>query len=246
MRSTSDLEHSGSPCPGSWTPLACPQGVPPPQCLENVPQVILADYTSGALVATLPDNGIMIDGASHVYLGFPAYGVGSADWWLGHNASWWLEHPIGGFNMQLSFSSLPPATSAYTTRLSLRFAVGSDSDVPFGQSNGRDAAKMAGTRRLLGLANDTLAEFRQRIPNTVHWPDRRPIGCLFFDDCGAGCHCNNSSPADCPNPRGWAGPAVAGLVVNTTNPAGVAAFQEKVLAYVTDEVDRPYPKPFVQ
>ena len=180
----------------------------------------------------------MIDGAPHVYLGFPVYGVEPADWWLGHNASWWLKHPVGGFNLQLSFSSLPPntAATAYSTRLSLRFAVGSDATVPFDRSDGRDAAEMAGTRRLLGLANDSLSEFRRRVPNTVNWPDRRPIGCLFFDNCGAGCHCNSTSPADCPNPRGWSASFGNGTAVNTTNPAGVAIFQQKVLDYVTAEV----------
>ena len=77
----------------------------------------------------------------------------------------------------------------HTQRLSLRFAAGSHS------MDGQDIATDTGTRRLLGLANDTLAEFRKRVPNTVNWTNRGPIGAFYFDNCGARCNCNTTLPA---------------------------------------------------
>lgn len=217
MRSTTDVEHYASPCWGSWTPLPCPLGVAPPQCTPTTPQIILADYGAGAMLATLPSNG-QIDGAAHVVLGFP----------LDQNPS---SPAYGGFNLQLNFTALPAGVDAHTQLLSLRFAPGSES------SDGQDWATTAGTRALLGLANDTLAEFRQRVPSTVNWPQRGPIGALFFDDCGAGCHCNTTLPADCPNPRGWNANFGGPGGVNTTNAAGRAIFREKLLAFVNQSVD---------
>ena len=180
MRSTTDIEHYASPCWGSWIPLPSPHGVAPPQCTPTMPQLILADWTSGAMVATLPQNG-QIDGEAHVLLGFP----------LDKNPQ---SVYYGGFRVQLNFTQLKPAATAHTQRLSLRFAAGSHS------MDGQDIATDTGTRRLLGLANDTLAEFRKRVPNTVNWTNRGPIGAFYFDNCGASCNCNTTLPADCPNP----------------------------------------------
>lgn len=217
MHSTTDIEHYVSPCWGSWTPLPCPLGVAPPQCTPTTPQIILADYGSGAMLATLPANG-QIHSAAHVVLGFT----------LDQDPS---SLAYGGFNLQLNFTALPPASNAHTQLLSLRFAPGSDS------SEGQDWATTGGSRRLLGLANDTLQEFRQRVPSTVNWPQRGPIGALFFDNCGAGCNCNTTLPADCPNPRGWNANFGGAGGVNTTNAAGRAIFREKLLAFVNQSVD---------
>ena len=43
-------------------------------------------------------------------------------------------------------------------------------------------------------------DWRTKVPITLKWPDRGPIGGLFPSNYPG---CKSSSPASCPNPRGW-------------------------------------------
>ncbi len=86
-----------------------------------------------------------------------------------------------GFRLEI-FADVAAGKTVSGT-LSLRFAPPAASS----ESNDRSAA-------LLGMANDTLADWRAKVPNTVNWPDRGPIGGLFPSDY------NGQEPK---NPRGW-------------------------------------------
>jgi hypothetical protein len=73
------------------------------------------------------------------------------------------------------------------------------------------------------LAGDVYQRFAAAFPQTLKWTDRRPIAQLFLAS-------QNGTYAT--NPRCWFGDSS----VDTTTAAGIAAFQERVLAYAQQAV----------
>ena len=73
------------------------------------------------------------------------------------------------------------------------------------------------------LAGDVYQSFAKAYPSTVKWTDRRPIASLFLTSY-------NGTYAK--NPRRWFGDGA----VDVTSPAGVAAFQQRLLKYADDSV----------
>lgn len=85
----------------------------------------------------------------------------------------------------------------------------------FGPSGSSEAA----------LAGDVLARFALAYPQTLHWPDHRAIGTLHLAASETNLH-------SATNPRGW----FADPSVDVTTPAGIAAFQKRMLAYADTSV----------
>ena len=75
----------------------------------------------------------------------------------------------------------------------------------------------------LDLAGDIYQKFAATYPQTLNWPDRRPIAELFL---------TNYNGTYAKNPRRWFGDPN----VDITTPAGLAAFQQRVLAYADNAV----------
>jgi hypothetical protein len=73
------------------------------------------------------------------------------------------------------------------------------------------------------LASDVYRTFAEAFPATLSWTDRRPIGQLVLATSVAG------YPT---NPRGW----LLDSTIDTTTPAGLAAFRTKVLAWADQSV----------
>jgi len=73
------------------------------------------------------------------------------------------------------------------------------------------------------LCDDIYKLLGTTFPSTLNWPDRRPIARLFLAS-------QNGTYAT--NPRCWFGD----YAVDTTTPAGIAAFQARVLAYAQSSV----------
>jgi hypothetical protein len=73
------------------------------------------------------------------------------------------------------------------------------------------------------LAGDIYQRFASTFPYTLQWSDHRPIAQLFLTSY-------NGTYAT--NPRRWFGDST----VDTTTPAGIAAFQQRVLAYADQAV----------
>jgi len=73
------------------------------------------------------------------------------------------------------------------------------------------------------LAGDIYQRFAATFPQTLNWTDHRPIAQLFLTNY------NGTYPT---NPRRWFGDGA----VDTTTPAGIAAFQQRVLAYADTAV----------
>ena len=73
------------------------------------------------------------------------------------------------------------------------------------------------------LASDVRTNFAARFPATLRWTDKRPIGQLVLATSVAG------YPT---NPRGW----LLDRTIDTTTPAGVAAFRNRILAWATESV----------
>jgi PA14 domain len=73
------------------------------------------------------------------------------------------------------------------------------------------------------LAGDVYQSFAAAFPPTIHWQDRRPIGQLVIATAAAG------YPK---NPRGW----FLDPTVDVTTPAGVAAFQQRVLSFANNSI----------
>jgi len=73
------------------------------------------------------------------------------------------------------------------------------------------------------LAGDLYQAFAAAYPNTLQWTDHRPIAQLMLTSV------NGYSPT---NPRCWFGDTS----VDVTTPAGIAAFQQRVLAYAKQAV----------
>jgi hypothetical protein len=73
------------------------------------------------------------------------------------------------------------------------------------------------------LASDLYQTFATAFPYTLQWTDHRPIAQLFLANQ------NGSYPT---NPRCWFGDST----VDTTTAAGIAAFQQRVLAYADQSV----------
>ena len=111
-----------------------------PRCTSEVPQILVADAASCALVATMPTN------PQNLSFGFP-----------------WVAK---GFRLEV-FADVA-AGQTVSAALSLRFAPGS----------GPQASPSDRLTELLQMANDTFADWRAKVPNTVKWPDRGPIGGL--------------------------------------------------------------------
>ena len=122
----------------------------------------------------------------------------------------------GGFRLEV-FADVAAGQTVAST-LSLRFAPPAASPAP-SASNDRSAT-------LLGLANDTLADWRAKVPNTVDWPDRGPIGGLFPSDY------NGQNPK---NPRGWTwmkDPKAPSI----TTPEGIKFFEQGALSWMNTSV----------
>ena len=99
--------------------------------------------------------------------------------------------------------------------LSLRFTA------PVSPAESDDRSAM-----LLGMANDTLADWRAKVPNTVKWPDRGPIGGLFPSDY------DGQNPK---NPRGWSwmkDPKAPSI----TTPEGIKFFEEGAMSWMNTSV----------
>ena len=128
---------SAGTCPGSFT---TPETLGSPRCTSEVPQILVADAASCALVATMPTN------PQNLSFGFP-----------------WVAK---GFRLEV-FADVA-AGQTVSAALSLRFAPGS----------GPQASPSDRLTELLQMANDTFADWRAKVPNTVKWPDRGPIGGL--------------------------------------------------------------------
>jgi len=79
------------------------------------------------------------------------------------------------------------------------------------------------TATTYGLASDLYQKFATVFPYSLQWTDHRPIAQLFLTNP------NGTYPT---NPRYWFGDST----VDTTTPAGVAAFQQRVLAYADNAV----------
>jgi len=73
------------------------------------------------------------------------------------------------------------------------------------------------------LASDVYRNFAAAFPPTLTWADRRPIGQLILSTSAAG-YPNN--------PRGW----FSDRALDTATPAGIAAFQQRVLAYANNSI----------
>ena len=73
------------------------------------------------------------------------------------------------------------------------------------------------------LAGDLYQTFANAFPYTLQWSDHRPIAQLFL---------TNPNGTYATNPRCWFGDST----VDTTTPAGIAAFQQRVLAYAANSV----------
>jgi hypothetical protein len=73
------------------------------------------------------------------------------------------------------------------------------------------------------LAGDVYQSFAAAFPQTLQWTDRRPVAQLFLTSY------NGTYPT---NPRRWFGDGS----VNVTTPAGIAAFQQRVLQYAAQSV----------
>jgi hypothetical protein len=73
------------------------------------------------------------------------------------------------------------------------------------------------------LASDITASYSALYAPTVNWTDRRPVGALFLATSAAGFRTN---------PRGW----FLDPMVDVTTPAGVAAFQKRVLSYADTSI----------
>jgi hypothetical protein len=73
------------------------------------------------------------------------------------------------------------------------------------------------------LTADLYQRFATTFPQTLQWPDRRPIAELFL---------TNPNGTYATNPRCWFGDSS----VDTTTPAGIAAFQQRVLAFADSSV----------
>lgn len=129
---------------------------------------------------------------------------------------------VGGFFLRVSSDLAAGQTTTET--LSLRFAAPERTPAPDYSDR---------LRRLLEVANDTFADWRTKVPISLKWPDRRPIGGLFPSNYPG---CKSSSAADCPNPRGWTwmngkdAPSI-------TTPAGIAAFEAGALKWMNTSVN---------
>jgi hypothetical protein len=73
------------------------------------------------------------------------------------------------------------------------------------------------------LAGDIYQRLAAAFPQTLQWTDHRPVAQLFLSNY------NGTYPT---NPRRWFGDST----VDVTTPAGVAAFQQRVLAYAQQSV----------
>ena len=73
------------------------------------------------------------------------------------------------------------------------------------------------------LGADINARFESTFPQQLSWPDHRAAGALFLSTPAAGWP---------KNPRGW----FQDPTVDVTTPAGIAAFQQRVLAYAANSV----------
>ena len=73
------------------------------------------------------------------------------------------------------------------------------------------------------LASDIYQSFAAAFPQTLHWTDHRPIATLFLTSY------NGTYPT---NPRRWFGDSA----VNVTTSTGIAAFQQRVLAWADTSV----------
>ncbi len=84
------------------------------------------------------------------------------------------------------------------------------------------------------LAADAYRNWAKAYPMTLHWTDRRPLGTVFLASSPAGdLHHPGGFPS---NPRRYFTDAnPSGVDVNT--PAGIAAFQQRILAQATKNVD---------
>ncbi len=84
------------------------------------------------------------------------------------------------------------------------------------------------------LAGDAYSNWAKAYPMTLHWTDRKPIGTVFLASSPQGdLHHSGGFPS---NPRRYfAGSGPAGVDVNT--PAGLAAFQRRVLEQAARNVE---------
>jgi hypothetical protein len=137
------------------------------------------------------------------------------------NATFMFEWVDGFF---LKVSADLAAGQTMTETLSLRFAAPERTPAPHYSDR---------LRALLEVANDTFEDWRTRVPITLKWPDRGPIGGLFPSNYPG---CKSSSPASCPNPRGWTW--MGGKdAPSISTPAGIAAFQAGALKWMNKSVN---------
>jgi hypothetical protein len=81
----------------------------------------------------------------------------------------------------------------------------------------------AATTSTYSLASDLYQRFATTYPNTLKWTDHRPVAQLFL---------TNPDSASATNPRCWFNDPT----IDVTTPAGVAAFQQRVLAFAQSSV----------
>jgi len=81
----------------------------------------------------------------------------------------------------------------------------------------------ASTASTYSLASDLYQRFATTFPYTLNWTDRRPIAQLFL---------TNPDCASATNPRCWFNDPT----IDVTTPGGVAAFQQRVLAFAQSSV----------
>jgi len=137
------------------------------------------------------------------------------------NASFGFPWVAGGF--RLEFFGDVAAGQTVSETISLRFVEPESPNAPTGDYN---ADRLRG---LLEVANDTFADWRNKVPITMKWPDRGPIGGLFPSNY-PGC----KTTADCPNPRGWTWMPKASPPITTS--AGIQAFTEGALQWMNESV----------
>jgi hypothetical protein len=170
-----------------------------PQIHNNVdgPVLITADYGSGTM--------ILADGdAKPLYLGLSPSGAANH---YSVAAGTLSSGNFGFLSSAVPMSRpIPPGGSdSYT--FSLRFA-----------PSGTDYHVVAG---------DVLTTFAQTWPQTLQWPDRRPMGELFMT-----VSTNSWTPDSSPNPRNYS----VAQNINVKTAAGLAAFQQAVLAYADNSI----------
>ncbi len=140
--------------------------------------------------------------------------------WGGGVLDFCSEDVKAAVTITVPYTSNPPAKTQYplTVTLTAPLAPGAARTTTFSLRFGP-----AGTSGA-ALASDVLQRYRAAYPFQVHWNDRRIIGMDIL-----------ATPQTHPpkNPRGWFNNAPD---VDTTTPAGIAAFRSRLLAYADSSI----------